>query len=260
MSSAIGSVNALTRPFATEPVRPVREEPSAPGVVPMKRTALTGTQAARALEEAWTKKFGTRPSKETLEVLTSQWAHETGRGSHMYNFNFGGIKGTGPSGLSVSSRTKEGYGDTERTITDRFRAYRTAEEGASDYIELMAKRFPKALDAAGNGDPAGFVRALKSRGYFTGDERVYTRSVTSLTKLASEKGFDALGDATVPAPRVLDMQPVRGFAGENAEASELALASLSEEMPFVSAMAIADEVSRSAMRILADSSRRSEDV
>lgn len=255
MSSAIGNVNALTRPYVAEPVRPVREEAPPPGVVPMKKTALTGSQAAEALERAWTKKFGTRPSQETLGVLTSQWAHETGRGSHMYNFNFGGIKGTGPSGLSVSSRTKEGFGETERTITDRFRAYRTAEEGAGDYIEFLAKRYPRAVDAAGNGDPAGFVRALKSRGYFTGDERVYVRSVQSFTKLAAEKGFDALGDASVRAPSVLDMQPARA----DGESNEYALANLGEEMPFVSALAIADEVSRSAMRILADSSRRSED-
>lgn len=255
MSSAIGSVNALTHAYAADAPRPVREEPPAPGVVPMRKTALTGSQAAEALQRAWTKRFGTPPSKETLSVLTSQWAHETGRGSHMYNFNFGGIKGTGPSGLSVSSRTKEGFGETERTITDRFRAYRTAEEGATDYVEFLSKRFPKALDAAGNGDPAGFVHALKSRGYFTGDERVYVKSVQSFTKLAAEKGFDALGDASVPAPSVLDMQPAYG----NGQSSELALANLSEETPFVSALAIADEVSRSAMRILADSSRRSED-
>lgn len=255
MSSAIGSVNVLTRSPAAEPVRPLREEALAPGVVPMKKTALTGSQAAEALERAWTKRFGTPPSRETLGVITAQWAHETGRGSHMYNFNFGGIKGTGPSGLSVSARTKEGFGETERTITDRFRAYQSAEEGAADYVEFLSKRYPRALDAAGNGDPGGFVRALKARGYFTGDERVYVKSVQSFTRLAAEKGFDALGDASVRAPSVLDLRPGQA----RGESSELALAGLGEELPFVSALAIADEVSRSAMKILADGSRRSED-
>jgi len=154
---------------------------SGPQIVAPVRTKLDSGQASAALREALRNVTGREPSEGSVRILTAQWAHETGHGASMYNYNFGGIKGTGPSGLSVAQRTREGYGETERTITDRFRAYRTAEEGATDYVKLLAKRFPEALEAANQTDPVGFVQGLKSRGYFTGDPAAYTRSVVSLS-------------------------------------------------------------------------------
>lgn len=170
----------------------------------------------------------------------------------MYNFNFGGIKGTGPSGLSVEQRTREGSGATEVTITDRFRAYHTAEEGAGDYLALLEKRFPGALAAAERGDAAGFVRELKARGYFTGNEGAYTRSVTSMASAALERGFDALGEGAPGAKARLDLPVSRPRSVAGMELSPELVQALGEESdtPFVSAMAIADELSRSAMRIL----------
>ncbi len=91
-----------------------------PAIVPPVRTRLDGTQAADALRSAWTRVTGQPPSEHTVAILTAQWAHETGNGASMYNYNFGGIKGMGPSGLSVSQRTKEGFGASEHSITDRF--------------------------------------------------------------------------------------------------------------------------------------------
>lgn len=144
------------------------------------RTALSSTQAAAFLRQALTETTGVAPSEQTVAIVTAQWAHETGHGASMYNYNFGGIKGVGPSGLSVSQRTREGWGSTEVTIVDRFRAYQTPQEGANDYIRLLNSRYPAAIAAASNGDPRGFVRALKSGGYFTGDAAAYERSVTRL--------------------------------------------------------------------------------
>jgi flagellum-specific peptidoglycan hydrolase FlgJ len=111
----------------------------------------------------------------------------------MCNYNFGGIKGTGPSGLSASYKTKEGSGANEVTITDRFRAYQSPEEGASDYLALLDRRYPEAITAARNGDPAAFVHGLKQRGYFTGDETAYVRGVTGLSNMARNQGFDSIG-------------------------------------------------------------------
>jgi hypothetical protein len=111
----------------------------------------------------------------------------------MYNYNFGGIKGSSPDGLSVMARTREGWGATERTITDRFRAYRTPEQGAADYISLLQERYPEALEAAKAGDPVEFVSALKANGYFTGNESAYARSVSQLAASALGSGFDSIG-------------------------------------------------------------------
>lgn len=171
-------------------------------LVSAQRTPLSGSEAAQAIETAWTDVMGAPPSRSTVAVLTAQWAHETGRGQSMLNYNFGGIKGTGPSGLSAAYRTKEGWGANEVRTVDTFRAYRTPEEGARDYVALLAKRFPKAVEAAQAGDADGFVRALKERGYFTGNEAAYRNSVSSLSALAMDQGFDAVSTPGVHAPSV----------------------------------------------------------
>lgn len=162
-------------------------------VVPAQRTPLTGTQARDALREAWINKYGSAPSEQTLATLTAQWALETGRGSSMMNYNFGGIKGTSPSGLTVEYGTREGWGATETRIRARFRAYNTAAEGAEDYLSLLDRRYPNALAAARNGDPDGFVRQLKRGGYFTGNEDAYARSVRNMSQQALTQGFDSIG-------------------------------------------------------------------
>ena len=224
---------------------------AAPAIVPPVRTRLDGTQAADALRAAWTKVTGQPPSEHTVAILTAQWAHETGNGASMYNYNFGGIKGMGPSGLSVSQRTKEGFGATEHTITDRFRAYRTAEEGATDYVKLLTQRFPEAVQSAQGGDAAGFVGGLKQRGYFTGDAAAYTRSVTSLTSQAMSKGYGAvgshLGELGAPAELNLHATPLATQRYEDYAAGPQL------STPLIDALRIGDEISRAALRIVGGS-------
>lgn len=233
-----------------------RARPTAqtPAIVPPARTRLDGTQASDALRSAWTHVTGEPPSEHTVAILTAQWAHETGNGASMYNYNFGGIKGTGPSGLSVSQRTKEGFGATEHTITDRFRAYRTAEEGATDYVKLLTQRFPEAVQAAKAGDPAGFVSGLKQRGYFTGDAGAYTRSVSSLTAQAMTRGYGAvgshLGELAAPAELNLHATPIASQRYEDYVAGPQL------STPLIDALRIGDEISRAALRIVGQSTDR----
>jgi hypothetical protein len=174
----------------------------APTLVAAQRTRLSGSEAADALRAAWTQLRGEPPSQGTLSVLVGQWAHETGRGQSMLNYNFGGIKGTGPSGMSAAYRTREGWGDNATRVVDRFRAYGSAEEGARDYVSLLARRYPQAVNAAEAGDARGFVGALKAGGYFTDNEAAYSRSVESLAARARLSGFDALGSGAGGAPAV----------------------------------------------------------
>lgn len=210
------------------------------GLVAPVRTRLDAGQASDALRAAWQSVMGEEPSEGTVRVLTAQWAHETGNGASMFNYNFGGIKGTGPSGLTVAQRTREGFGATERTIVDNFRAYRTAEEGAGDYVRLLKARFPGAVEAAKNADPQAFVHALKTRGYFTGDEGAYTRSIVALSGMKLPEGVS-------DAPPVLDVRrpnaAAAGFtAGYSVPDGTSAL---------VDGLALADEISRAALRIAA---------
>jgi mannosyl-glycoprotein endo-beta-N-acetylglucosaminidase len=162
-------------------------------VVTAQRTRLSGEQAANAISQAWQERFGEPPSQGTLSILVAHWAHETGRGESMLNYNFGGIKGSSPGGLSAAYKTREGFGENEQRIVARFRAYESATEGARDYVDLLARRYGDAVDNASREDAPGFVRALKAKGYFTGEEQAYVKSVSSLAAQAQARGFDAIG-------------------------------------------------------------------
>ncbi|HEY3594882.1 MAG TPA: hypothetical protein VGL13_13455, partial [Polyangiaceae bacterium] len=151
-------------------------------------------------------------------------------------------------------------GATDRTVVDHFRAYRSAAEGASDYVGLLAQRFPKALDAARRGDAADFVRQLKQGGYFTGSEESYTHSVVSLANQARTLGFDALGTGPSAGTGDFPGASAPGIASASAAnliASGAAHLYASVDAPSVQTMARAgmlemtDELSRAALRIAA---------
>lgn len=146
------------------------------------RTPISAAVAESAIADAYSKLTGSALSDSGRAILTAQWAHETGHGASMFNFNFGGIKGVGPSGMTVAQRTREGFGSTERQIVDNFRAYASVEEGAKDYVQLLLARYGSAVSAAERGDAASFVQGLKQKGYFTGDPAAYERSITSTAR------------------------------------------------------------------------------
>jgi hypothetical protein len=124
------------------------------------------------------------------------------------------------------------------------------------------------VQAAEREDPVGFVQALKARGYFTGNETAYIKSVTWLSKQALAAGFDAVGSrpegAPSPAPgnapvafTVALVQPLGGANAALRTAASPALTPASSEASprarFESSL-FADEVTRaellmSALRI-----------
>lgn len=214
------------------------------------RTELAGDEAARALAHAWKAVTGKAPTRDTVAVLAAQWAHETGRGRHMYNYNFGGIKGVGPSGLSVVQRTREGWGCSERSIVDRFRAYRSAEEGAVDYVRLLLTRFKEAGEAAERGDAVGFVHGLKARSYFTGNPDAYARSVASLSRLALDRGTASLGPGGA-LPQRVDVAPYLDRTKPGFASTEVAA-----DLGRVDLAALSDEVSRAVLTLAAQPPRR----
>lgn len=177
------------------------------------RTPISGRQAAEALRSAYAQVTGEQPSQGTLAILTSHWALETGQGKSMYNFNFAGIKGKGPEGMTAVMNTREGYGANAVRIRDGFRAYSSAEAGARDYVSLLQRRYGAALDAARAEQPAQFAKELKAAGYYTGDPALYAKGVTQLANRAMEYGFDALGTAAGElAGRPSPLQPY--FSGD----------------------------------------------
>lgn len=176
--------------------------------VEVRRTPITGTEAAKRLARAYRRELGREPSEETLAVLTAHWAHETNQGAAMYNYNFGGIKGVGPNGAYAIHRTREGKGLREQRRMSRFRAYARATEGAIDYVSLLQRRYGSALDAAARGDVAGFVSGLRQGGYFSGDEDVYLQKVAAFVALSKASGFDALGPSGISPKHLASREKV----------------------------------------------------
>ncbi len=161
--------------------------------VQSERTPISGSAAARALSRAWTKAKKQVPSQDVILVLAAHWAHETRGGTLMFNYNFGGIKGRSPDGLSCIREAHEGSGHRAHALLDRFRAYPNAKQGSEDYLSLLMRKYPQAIEAAERGDVTEFVSALKRGGYFTGSEEAYSHALSELATRAFEQGFDALG-------------------------------------------------------------------
>jgi hypothetical protein len=157
-----------------------------------ERTPISGSRAARELTRAWKDAMRRAPSADVVLILTAHWAHETHGGRSMFNYNFGGIKGHSPVGMSCIREAHEGSGYHVRALKDRFRAYPNAKEGAQDYLSLLIRKYPQAIEAAERGDVTDFVSALKRGGYFTGSEADYSRDLSQLAVIAFEQGSDAL--------------------------------------------------------------------
>lgn len=138
------------------------------------------SQIRSAIARAHEHLVGRPASRPLLDVLTAQVAHETGRGQSMYNYNFGGIKGAGTHGETARCRTREILGGTEKVVVDGFRSYRTAEEGAVDYLAFLQRRYGSALRAAESGDVTGYAAELKRKGYYTASVESYTAALRAL--------------------------------------------------------------------------------
>ena len=157
-----------------------RDRVAAPREVEAKATPVSRLQIRDALSTAYRGVVGRAPNAPTLDVLEAHVAHETARGSKMFNFNFGGIKGTGPSGTTARYRTREVTPEGEKRIVDSFRAYAGVVEGAVDYMRLLKSHYSTALEKAEGGDVDGFAASLKKGCYYTASLDDYAASLRAL--------------------------------------------------------------------------------
>lgn len=191
-----------------------------------EKTPATPQQVFEALDKAWRTQLGSEPKRESLLVLLAQWAFETGRGKAMWNFNLGNAKGKPGGGdgrcwtffacnellpvahanalLAKAGLRRDGGPGNDVVITGIkdgiatvwfypshpvccFRAFRTLDEGAKDYFDMLRKRFASAWPAVVAGDPAQFSHLLKVARYYTAEESHYTRSLISIYAEMAQK-------------------------------------------------------------------------
>lgn len=146
-----------------------------------ERTSVSRADLRAAIGRAYHKVTGHAASAKVLDTLTAHASLETGSGTAMYNFNFGGIKGASPTGETAACRTKEVIDGKEIEIRDGFRAYHSLDDGAVDYVKLMTSRFGGAVQKAESGDLDGFAHALKQAHYYTADESKYASALHALS-------------------------------------------------------------------------------
>ena len=164
------------------------ERTERPKVVAPTKTSVDKPQIRAAIASAYRAQTGTTAPQGLLDTLTAHVSHETAGGAMMHNFNFGGIKGVSPGGMTANTKTKEVLGGKEVSIVDGFRAYASIGDGAADYVSFMRTRFPGALDKAKSGDIAAFSHALKAGHYYTADEGAYTRALSAHAGTSASAG------------------------------------------------------------------------
>jgi flagellum-specific peptidoglycan hydrolase FlgJ len=140
------------------------------------RTPVSPTELRASIGRAYQRVTGNTPRSAVLDALTAQASLETAHGAQMFNFNFGGIKGSGSQG-TANYLTHEVTSAGDVTVRQGFRAYGSVDEGAEDYIRVLSHRFGAAFAKAQVGDIDGFAHALKQAGYYTASEKDYASAL-----------------------------------------------------------------------------------
>lgn len=185
---------------------------------PARPTPVTPEQVFVALGAAWQLLTGTAPDRKIIHILHAQSALETGHWKSIYNYNLGGAKKHGDCDWTFFTTTerfrdavaqkyvdsskpgevtvlKQGDGWTTLRFSGKqqmncFASWDDLDSAAKDHLALLFRRFPKAIEAAKNGDSTGYVRELKKAGYFTASEDEYAKTVTSIAKSYERKLVD----------------------------------------------------------------------
>ena len=154
--------------------------------VAARRTALEPEEVRQALTAAWLERFGVSPLSDSVSVLLAQIAQETGFRA-CWNFNLGNVKAR-PSAIGPDYCELAGVWEIQNGERielkmgepgTQFRAFRTLNEGAAAYLEVLAHRFADAWPAVVAGDPIAFAVALKRAHYYTAPLDDYTRGLSS---------------------------------------------------------------------------------
>jgi len=159
---------------------------------PRRPTPMSPNDATRYLAQAWEHHTGERATEEVISVLWGQWALETGRGRWMVDYNYAGLKGRAPDGGTANWWTWEEADAGARRVRARFRSYEAPEHGALDYVEMLLRRYPKAVAAARRGDAVNFILELDHGGFFTERPEHYVRSVASLAREFRRDSYSVL--------------------------------------------------------------------
>lgn len=151
--------------------------------VPITRPTATPLEAVRAVLAAYRRLFERSPAWRELLILAAQSSHETGKWRSMPCYNVAGIKasvfGHAPF---FEAMTTEHLNGRDVRLTQRFRAYHDLADGVFDWLSLLHRGYPQALEGAALGDVLEFVEGLwqgwgRGAKYFTAPFQTYSAAV-----------------------------------------------------------------------------------
>lgn len=149
---------------------------------PFKKSSTPDDFAARygAAADKAAKALGVDP-----KVVLGQWGLETGWGKSVIpgTNNLGNIKDFSGSGTAAT--------DNMTGSRDKYRAYESPDQFVDDYVSLIQRKYPNAVNAK---TPEDFARALKSGGY--AEDPGYVAKVTTAAKMTPVKA--TIGPQLVP--------------------------------------------------------------
>lgn len=186
-----------------------------PGFVARVATPATPTGIADLIVSGWPVVIGGEVPGGCLLAILSQILLETGtrqvdrdrdgdvdeadQHPGFWNGNAGNIRGA-YYGAWTSFRAGEGYGANETILepgpTNRFRSYvlpgedptsprtlrRAKQHGVRDLIDLLRRKYSRALEVAARRDYRGYVLALRDGGYFTANPETYYATEAKLAR------------------------------------------------------------------------------
>jgi hypothetical protein len=141
-----------------------------------------------------------------IGVMWAQYAFETARGDSCFNFNLGGVKKQTGDGFDYTMYpTWEIIDGKKVTFTPPhpatwFRAFLSLDEGMAAQAAVVKKRYGDAWGYIERGEAEGYARALKAKGYYTGNEDVYASALRSLHNEWMRKPDTPKIPGTNPAP------------------------------------------------------------
>jgi hypothetical protein len=174
------------------------------------KTPVAPEDVFLALHAAWQRKFSGCPTRDSVLLLLSHWALETGHGKSMWCYNLGNAKAKVEGAYdycffacneifktSVANQYVANSPDTAKITKNRddgtsiiwfypkhaaccFRAFTNLNDGAGDYLNLIYSRFAGAWPFVLAGDVPGYCHKLRTMGYYTADEAEYAKAVNSI--------------------------------------------------------------------------------
>lgn len=222
--------------------------------VPRTLTPVSLADSAKLLIATFRRRFGREPTQNEAALLQSQLWLESGRGKKVIAHNVGNIMATSgwvkagnkiwrptwfdpeefeqlPDGPAKDRYRRLHKAMKEKKAPSRFRAYPNMQAGYDDYIDLLARRFPTIVEAAGTGDPMQFAIAVRDSRYCPDCNPAKTSNSFGRLKreMLASGHFDSLQGGREPLP--LDLTPEektsspgsagggRGFSSDSEQSS-----------------------------------------